>query len=262
VTAVLTYTIMLPLIMVAMPKSGMAWHNRQPADANVLGGINWYYTYGLHPYPNEDAQFIPMLWCNQWPAYDYIGGYNYLQEAVKLYPPDYAGWMLILNEPDLPGSDRDGGQCGMTPIQAAYFYQAAVTLWPNAQFIGPAVSHRDYQAGWPWLRQWYKEVARLDLPTPARSAIHTYLGEPPAAILDSYHMVMSPYNAPGMVWVTEFGSPDPVQTARMIDVWKARPDVERYAYFTTRGGGGTDLFVDIPGYSLTPNGYAWRAAHK
>jgi len=261
-TAVLTYTIMLPLIMLSMPKSGITWHNRQPADDEILGGINWYYTYSLHPYQNEDAVFVPMLWCNLNPAYDYANGYNYLAEAREIYPPDYAGWMLILNEPDLPGAADDSGQCGMTPLQAAYFYRDAVTLFPRAKFVGPAVSHQDYLHGWPWLREWYKAIARLDLPAPRRMAIHTYLGSYPAAILDSYHMVMSPYNAPDKVWVTEFGACDEQQTAHMIATWKSRADVERYAYFTTRDGGCTDLLYEFPGYSLTANGRVWRAAHE
>ncbi|NJN54489.1 MAG: hypothetical protein HC804_06890 [Anaerolineae bacterium] len=261
-TAVLTFTAFLPLIMLPGPVSGLAWHNRQTADDDVLGGVEWYYTYGLHPYRDEAAQFVPMLWCDRWPAYDYASGYDYITEAQKLYPPEYSGWFLFLNEPDLPGSDS-GGQCGMSPKQAAYFYKAVVGIWPQARLVGPAVSHEDYRAGWVWLRQWYKEVVKLGLPLPERAALHTYLPGDPNAILDSYHEAVRPYaNAPALIWITEFGHCQPAQARRMLAVFQSRADIDRYAWFTTRRGGCTDLFYDVPGYSLTALGQVWKDGHK
>ena len=255
--------IYLPLILTPEPVSGLAWHNRRPADAAVLGGVEWYYTYGLRPYRNEPAQFVPMLWCDRWPAYDYVDGYDYIQEARPLYPLDYRGYFLFLNEPDLPGSDRDGGQCGMTPLQAAHFYKSVVALWPDAKFVGPAVSHMDYWREWEWLAEWYRLIVGMGLPLPHAAALHTYLSEPPPLIVDSLFAMLARYpGAPTAVWITEFGSCDPAQVGVMLDAFRADGRVSRYAYFSTRATGCTDLFYDIPGYSLTRAGEVWVEEHQ
>lgn len=251
--------------MVADPQVGAVWLDMQPADPEVLG-FEWYYDYGLRDRQIPGVEFVPYFWCSQWPRYAYgRAAVDYFELAERHLSNDYAGNLLFLNEPDRSGSDVDGGQCAMTPIEAAYFYKAVIREYPLARIVGPAPSHEDYLVDWKWLGEWYRIVSSWGLPLPSTAVIHTYLGdEPPERIVDSLFGFLAQFpGAPSRAWVTEFGSCDPAIAQKMIQAWRSDQRVVRYSWFTVRGWPScTNLFSDQHGYPLTPVGEMWVQEHR
>lgn len=263
-TIVITYTAFMPLIATPEPTAGIVWLDRQPADMDALHA-EWWYDYSV--IDKGSPGFVPFFWCSQWPRFAYGDeAVNYFEKAERYLGHDYAGYLLFLNEPDLAGSDQDGGQCEMSPREGAYLYKAVLRDMPHARIVGPAVSHRDYWNNWLWLKSWYEAIEEMGLRPPEAAAIHTYIdSEPPEWIVDSlFNMLATVPNAPKSAWVTEFGSCNPGLVSAMIDTWQTHPRITRYAYFTARGWSPDclNLFYSIPGYSLTPSGAAWVEAHR
>ena len=214
-----------------------AYSSLSDADMQRLG-IDWYYDYALRwPAPSQaGAQYVPFLWCDIYPALAYDAPVIRYFDSLRALPAEYSGYLLFLNEPDLRGSTRDGGQCERTPRQAAYMLRAAREICPGCIIVGPAASHEDYLAGWPWLRQFYDEVARIGVRPPDIAAIHDYTGQQPGAIVDSLFGLLAAYpGAPKTAWVTEFTAVAPAQLQRAIDYYRQDPRIERHAYFTARG---------------------------
>jgi len=233
----------------------------RPGEAAKLG-IEWWYDYGLRA-PNRTldngAVYVPYLWCDIYPALKWPVQSDYFAALAANLPTGYSGPLLFLNEPDLSGRDVDGGQCERTPRQAAYIYKALVAQCPDCWLIGPAVSHEDYLAGWPWLRAWYAEIKRLNVRPPNEAAIHTYLDEPPNLIVDSLFAALSSYtDAPQTAWVTEFGTCNPAQVQRMIGYYERSKQISRYAWFTARGWGGCHNLYEAD--RLTPVGEIYSGA--
>lgn len=254
----------LPLVATTAPRNGAAWAwGQNPADAELLS-IDWYYNYGVRGNPRIDAQFVPFLWCDRWPPHDYANGRDYFQLWRDNGLTDYSGYALILNEPDLAGSDR-GGQCDRTPRQAAYIYRQALEICPGCKWVGPVTSDMDYRRGWVWQRQFYNYIMGWRLPMPAVGAIHTYLVESPQLILDSYFAMLSEYpNSPTTAWVTEFGNSNPAVVNQMLHTWQDDPRITRWAYFAPRIPANEThlhpLTLIDPNGSLTAVGRAYVAA--
>lgn len=206
-----------------------------PAQARALR-IDWYYTYALPHSRLGAAQFVPMFWCDQYPANKWPTQVDYFDVFRQHYGPDYSSFMLFLNEPDLAGGDVDGGQCDRTPRQAAYIYKALLAECPHCIFIGPATSHIDYLRGWPWLKAWYAEIRRMGLRPPDIAAIHDYTSQHPGLIVDSLFEALAQFpDAPTTAWVTEYGTCDPARLAQAMAYFTADPRVARYAWFTAKG---------------------------
>lgn len=234
------YSAYLPMIAAPAITRGyaQAFDTLRPGEAQRLG-LQWYYDYGLKwPFPSLDngAEYVPYFWCDRYPALAYTYGTDYFEELAKL-PRNYSGYILILNEPDLAGSDRDGSQCERTPHQAAYIYKALVSLCQHCAIVGPAVSHEDYIHGWPWLREFYGEISAMGLRLPDVAAIHTYIDtEPPNLIIDSLFELLANYpGSPQTAWVTEFGTCNADMQRAMIKYYQLDPRVVRYAWFTAVG---------------------------
>jgi hypothetical protein len=238
--AVMQHTIYAPMMVRPEPVRGLAYccGSLRPGEA-AEAGVQIWYNYGLNaPGRTLDngAIYVPFFWCDQWPALEYPTRVSYFQLLRQNLPEGYAGPLLFLNEPDLAGRDVDMGQCDRTPRQAAYIYKALLEMCPHCRLIGPAVSHEDYLAGWPWLRAWYDEIGRLGLRSPDVAAIHTYLNEPPHLIVNSlFEMLAAVPDAPDTAWVTEFASCNPSQAARMIAYYERSDRIEKYFWFTGRG---------------------------
>ncbi|MBP6471214.1 MAG: hypothetical protein KBE23_06455 [Chloroflexi bacterium] len=208
-----------------------------PGEATRLG-IEWYYDYGLRWPPtllDNGAEYVPFFWCDQYPSLAWPTRHDYFAALNKL-PDNYSGPLLFLNEPDLRGGDIDGLQCDRTPRQAAYIYKAVRAQCPRCRIIGPAASHEDYLAGWPWLKAFYAEITRLHLPCPDVAAIHDYTDQPPAAIVDSLFAALENYEcAPQTAWVTEFSTCSADRARRMMAYYEQDSRIERYAWFTAVG---------------------------
>ncbi|MBK8987394.1 MAG: hypothetical protein IPM39_15175 [Chloroflexi bacterium] len=234
------YVAWLPVVVLPEPVRGLAYccGALRPGEAARLG-IEIWYNYGLNtPGRTLDngAIYVPMFWCDKYPALKYPTQVDYFQLLRHNLPPGYTGPLLFLNEPDLAGRDVDMGQCDRTPRQAAYIYKGILELCPGCRLIGPAVSHEDYLADWPWMRAWYDEIYKLKLRPPDTAAIHTYLNEPPHLIINSLFDLLAAYpGAPTTAWITEFASCNPSQAARMIAYYERSDRVEKYFWFTGRG---------------------------
>jgi Glycosyl hydrolase catalytic core len=101
-----TTTIHLPMIYAtpqpvpttALPYKGLAWADtRYPEDLAALN-VSWFYVWGPSGPDIPGVERVPMLW-----------GGN-ISTAIQ---PDYAGDLLVLNEPNLPN------QANVSPTAAA-----------------------------------------------------------------------------------------------------------------------------------------------
>lgn len=243
------------------PRQGLAaaYSGLNDAEFEQLG-IGWFYDYALRfPFPARAAEYVPFLWCDIYPAMAYDAPAIRYFDALKALPDGYAGPLLFLNEPDLRGSTKDGGQCERTPRQAAYMLAAARQICPRCIIIGPAASHEDYLAGWPWLREFYNQAQRIGVRLPDVAAVHDYTGQQPGAIVDSLFGVLAAYpGAPETAWVTEFTATSSAELARAVAYYTADERIIRYAYFTARGWRPeTDLL--LPDGSLTNLGQQYEA---
>lgn len=264
-----TETVYLPLIMspsAPIGKAGVVWPDNANEDTAALLNADWWYDYNVRIDGPQigNMQFVPYIWCDQWPPHSYDNQTTYYFDVAAAHGMDehYRGYLLFLNEPDLPGSDT-GGQCDMTPRQAAYLYKAIKRKYPHAILVGPSVSHRDYWRGWIWLREWYDLIIEMGLPPPEVAAIHTYLDEPPHLIVDSLFRALAEYpGAPQTAWVTEFGHCDPAVAGAMIDAWQADARIERYAWFIVQDWQWPEC-LNLLGRDgeLTPVGDAWADRH-
>lgn len=257
------HVLWLPVVAYELPPPvrGLAYccGALRPGEAARLGIETWY-NYGLNtPGRTLDngAVYVPFFWCDQWPSLKYPARADYFALLRQNLPPGYSGPLLFLNEPDLPGRDTDMGQCDRTPRQAAYIYKSVLEMCPNCKLVGPAVSHEDYLAGWPWLRAWYSEIYRLKLRPPDTAAIHTYLNEPPHLIVNSLFEMLAFYpGSPETAWITEFASCNPSQAARMIAYYERSDRIDKYFWFTGRGWPDECMnLLDDDG--LTTVGQAW-----
>jgi len=255
-----SHVLHLPIVATSPPMQGWAraYSDLTNAEMKKLG-IEWYYDYNLrYPLPHRaGAEYVPFLWCDIYPSLAYGKAAIRYFDALQKLPPDYSGYLLFLNEPDLPGSIVDGGQCERTPRQAAYMLKATRELCPGCVLVGPVVSHKDYFHGWPWLTEFYREARAIGVRLPEVSAIHTYLDEDPQLIIDSHFRLLRQFpGAATTAWVTEFASADPAQVERMIATYQADPRIERYAWFTARGWRAEMSLIDGAG-RLTPVGEVW-----
>lgn len=262
------HEVYLPFIMnpVHVGKVGLVWPDNANADMAALLTADWWYDYNVRIDAPQigGMQFVPYFWCDQWPPHSYDDQTTYYFDVATAHGMDasYAGPLLFLNEPDLPGSDVDG-QCDMTPRQASYLYKALKREYPHAIMVGPSVSHRDYWRGWAWLREWYTIIGEMGLPPPDVAAIHTYLDEPPHLIIDSLFEMLAAYpGATATAWVTEFGHCDPAVATAMIATWQADERIERYAWFIVSDWQWPECLnlVDSNG-GLTQVGQTWVNLH-
>lgn len=252
----------LPIVTRPEPVRGLAYccGSLRPGEAALLN-IGWHYDYTLRrPGRSLDngSQYVPMLWCDIYPALRYDApAINYFDQLRRL-PADYNGYLLFANEPDLRGSIHDGGQCERTPRQVAYMLRSVRQICPGCRVVGPNVSHIDYVRGWPWLSAFYDEVRRLGVRPPEVAAIHDYTGQPPTAIVDSLFALLATFqDAPETAWVTEFGSCDAAWVAEAVATYERDERISRYAYFTGRDWPQTPCLPLLANEGLSATGQAW-----
>ncbi len=234
-----------PQAVTKSPKRGIAYDLATPADLTALApGVSWWYNWS--PTRNagvtaDDAarasmDFVPMLW---------NGSFDTATAERQIRANPQVQYLLVLNEPNLTD------QSNTTPSQAA-------ALWPRyeqvaadtgVKLVGPAMN-------WGTMSGYADPVAWLDAFYAAYRAGHG--GRDPRIDALAFHWYdyglaaqldrLKNYGKP--IWVTEFANWHSQQDGAQIDTLakqeaqmkdmvatlEARPDVQRYAWFTGRWG--------------------------
>lgn len=223
------------------PRKGLAWayfdREIEPTPQFIQEAlcIGWYHTWIIpdtNPLEEYGVETYPVFWCDVYPS-DAQGDevrIDYKQDALQKLGPDYDGYLLFLNEPDLPAP-----QCDRTPREGAELYVWVKQNLPQAKLVGPMVSHVDALDGWRWLQAWRQEVIALTDTPPDLYAysIHDYtLGEL-SYVADTLHDLMTAWgDGDKSMWVTEFGSQSPQRIAQMIDFYNNDARIARFAGYT------------------------------
>lgn len=264
----------LPIVAYYQPNQyqGAAWAGmgaRQPLDAEILS-IRVAHGWGTYPTSESVSKrtsdgilHIQHVWCDLYPPHDYLNGTNLLQRAQDNIPSTYTGPILFANEPDLKGS-LTGGQCDRTPRQVAFLYLQLREMFPNAELIGPQVSHLDWDNNWAWLRAFYNEITNMGLPMPDKMGLHAYSQTNPDDMIQSaLNLAANYYEQSPKIWITEYGSCNPNMMQAMTSYYRQSPHIEYYFVFTPRWWRDPqfatclNLFTDMETYQLTPVGYGY-----
>lgn len=259
----------------ASPKKGLAYWNRPTVPLEPHWELGWYTRYGLSDVgqlrqQNPGAIFIPMMWC------DYAKNdptASSLQEMMDLYGPDYDGFLIWVNEPEL-GAPYN--QCELTDVNdAAQFYIDTKSSFPYAKLVG---TNNAFDANitpytLTWLTNWRNAVHNLTCNHPSplpcgypdmyAYGMHLF-GESAALnlqLLDQYYNVLHTTwgIADPRIWVTEmtFCMNNPAhahELANTVAGFESRAFVERYAFWTNRTG--NDNYVPPP-----PNGRCFQFSY-
>lgn len=206
------------------PFKGIAFTD--PCSDLSLVGATWFYNWGLGTdcNPSNGAEYVPMVWG--------AGAVEHVQQAVD----DGHTTLLGFNEPDR------GDQANMTVEQA-------IALWPQLEATGlrlgsPAIASSPEGEAWlsDFLERADDEGLRVDF-----IAVHWYgWGSEGCDDINAHFTgYMGRIMAHGLpVWLTEWGcyeeSAEDVRSfyGAALDWMIARPQIERYGWFLTRGGQG------------------------
>ena len=252
----------------ASPKKGLSYWNRPTVALEPPWELGWYTRYALSDLnslrkQNPGAVFVPLMWCDH-PKNDPTA--SSLQEMLDLYGPDYSGYVIWVNEPEL-GAPYN--QCDLTNVyEAAQYYIDTKSALPQAKLVG---TNNAFDANitpytLSWLNNW--RAAVLDLtcnhPSPLPCGypeMYAYgmhlFGESAALnlqLLDQYYGIL--HNNWGIadprIWVTEmtFCMNNPAHAQEMADTifgFESRAFLERYSFWTNRSG--NDNYIPPP-----PNG--------
>jgi len=179
----------------------MSTHERAAERVAILdGSVGYYRAWQIGERLQGDQwglTFVPSLWCDfYWHPRHSNGQFRPQLHVLELLGRDYDGYLLFLNEPDLPG------QCNISPFRAAQIYIHTRAVLPNAKLVGPGISHEQvpYRQNFAWLSAWWREVLRLTGQPPDMYAwdLHLYWhpGDP-----------LAPYDA-FEIWLNERGVKD------------------------------------------------------
>ena len=242
------------------PKAGIAWAGGEnPTDVETLC-VTWKHEWGIQRQGNDSIEYVNHIACPVYPfmAYGETVTLDYFDAMENKLGRDFNGYLLFLNEPDR----KD--QCYMSPYRAVFFYRAVREQYPNAIISMPQVSHFDYLNDWVWLREFYDILETKNIPYPDFATIHTYVKEDPNLIVDSMYSFLHERGlSKDKVWITEFGTNDPVIMREMLTLYQADNRIDRYAYYTVRyNENDWDLFRCKTCDELTPVGEVWVEFHK
>lgn len=221
-----------PLVRLdANPQHGLAWsYGSLDRDAWSDYQIAWYYHWASGPWAHvpEQVEFVPMVWCDDSDLWD---------RAVANIPTDFAGYILLANEPEFPD------QCNATPERVAELVYRARQAWPRARLVAPQ-SHVCWWEDNPPVPpcglygerftvegfiKAYRVKYRTNPPLHAYGMHYgdvTYWPDRLSAFLDRYGIE-------AMLWYTEFNHCGSMATFRQrLDYLNQHPRVERYAYWS------------------------------
>ena len=241
------YAVHLPIVADGRepPKSGIAFSSHRDAQERVdllEGTVHYWRGWQVGnslPGDRWGLEFTPSLWCDfYWHRQHSQGMFRPQMQVLDLLGPDYDGYLLFLNEPDLAYYGMSG-QCAMSPRQAAHMYVHIKSFMPKVKLVGPGISHVDYLNGYRWLGEWFDFVVHYTGETPQMHAwdVHTYLRTgPPLAPYDALQAWLAARGVYDPIfWITEYGSCDPHRLRYMMDSFEADPRIRRYYIYEQFG---------------------------
>lgn len=187
---------------------GLPEGHADPADVSALK-CDWFMDWKCTPEYLSIPGYIPMSW----------GGHYTLPGLT----PDFAGYLLTLNEPD------NAGQLNIDPGEAASRVRVLQAVYPQARLIIGGVSA--YGAG--WLQGF---VTALGTFRPAGWHVHGYCewGAEAGDVMQWFLYARTLCQG-GEFWVTEFADVDGgYQADNLIRMVEGSPWITRYAWFASR----------------------------
>lgn len=235
------YVMWLPVVASGnAPKAGVAFSSHTDGAARValLGRSVAYWrgwqVGGSLPGDQWGLKYTPSLWCDFFARQGVTLELRPQLHVLDLLGRDYPGPLLFLNEPDMAFYGRHG-QCEVSPFRAAQIYAHTKAKLPNAQIIGPGLSHTDYENDFQWLDAWWNAVVALTGKPPEMYAwdIHNYIqtGSPvaPYNALAAWLMERGVENP--RFWISEWGSCSPARTRLMKAAFDADPRIEHHYWY-------------------------------
>lgn len=191
-----TYTTYIPMIQ--RPECpdgrGVAGLIIEPQAINELC-ISWWHDWSINDRTGVPGEYVPMFWGEFWPT-DGPPVVYYMELAKEELGAEYCGFLLFLNEPDLPPP-----QSNLTALRAAELYLELREELPCAKLIGPQVS----DIGLSWLVDWRESVYVLsgEYPTIYAYSMHADSIEDLDALCG---LIISWGEVCEGLWITEFGT--------------------------------------------------------
>lgn len=178
-----------------------------PQDAETLN-VSWWYNWMVSAESLDDPLYVPMLPTG---------------ETDPDLPSDYAGYVLIFNEPDI---------AKLAVETAATRYATLLALYPSVQWVAGGVTSENYQ----WLVDFRDYLVENNIALPARWHMHGYCGSGISVAQDEAWMAAAYAALGGTWWITEYNSFDGVTgDAQAVTRWiRQQAWVERYSIFTNR----------------------------
>lgn len=210
----------------------------------------------------RDMSILHVEWFHKWTTCDsrteghagYVYNFAcyYAFDNADCIPEDYPGLIMFLNEPDLES------QCTMEPTEGVAFYKRVREDYPEAQIVGPALSHLDcWENNCDWLREFYYILAQENYPFPDYVDVHDYLNQSPELLLDRYRQLLIGFGVVPKFRIGEFGRFNPDLAYQAIKYYDSEcSDCEAYAWFAPRYGIPL-LDPTAQTYNWTRTGEAW-----
>ena len=207
------YLIMILMLASYAQQKGIAMVTNNLADLDAVGA-DWFYNWTTYPTASADIRNVPM---SREGLFD-----------TNLLPSDYAGYMLVFNEPN----NVEPFGANLTPQVAAVRYITIRAAYPNAVMVVGNCS--------AWATDWYSGfVNALNAagePIPTHWGIHGYI----EAWITTPQLVTwwtQAHNVTGgTYWVTEFADTtgNTASFSGLLSAIITTSWIDRYAYFTNR----------------------------
>lgn len=217
------------------PFYGLAWANQPDSDLPLLGA-EWFYVWSCQALQRQGLVSVPMLKATQAPA----------------LPADYAGPLLVFNEPNVAIQDN------LSPSRGVALYREFMSRLPKAQ---PVVGNVSIFA-----TDWLRDFVRQEPLT--RVGVHCYLEAWVSLEYVSRELDRLYADLKLPVWVTEFNnlSPDAAVFSSLLRLLESKPYVERVAPFTNRQLGDwwdlPECSLVSPAGELLPKGRAYLEGRR
>lgn len=205
-----TYKVFLPVIISSEPKYGLAMaHPEYYEDIDKLD-VSWWYDWSDGNFGKPG--YIPMLWRGN---------------ISSKIPQDYAGYILVFNEPNLPS------QSNLSVEEAVKRYKEVRNYYKFAKLVvgGTSIFATDY------LEEFINDLKRDNFPLPDYYHVHAYIEDwinlnYIKAQIEKYYKITG-----GNIWITEFNTVYPHADNEFLEGLKYLDSldyVKRIAVYTNR----------------------------
>lgn len=252
-------TVYLPIILNGDPIPSLPYHKGiamvQPQFQEDLTnvGADWYYTWTPYPQVYDDPKHIPMTRCG---LYD------------DTFPTDYAGYVLVFNEPDNP----EPFGCDLSIAVLVDRYIAFMDAHPN---VIPVAINSGF-IHWKYNEAFILGLIERDYPLPQVWGFHTYYEyiytgwQWDMSLSFKIREIEKLAGHPIEVWITEHAVPsgNVADFQHTLDYFSQWPQITHVAVFTNRAmydepwwpeNWPVELFNDDGSY--TPMGEVYRDFH-